>query len=57
MSKSKEERNSIRLGGTVSNAASLEEKVQEKEENAAEALSQRQTVKGCVNSIKEYGSV
>lgn len=46
-----------RPGGTVSNAASLEEKFQEKQENEAEELSQRQTVKGCVNSIKDYGSV
>lgn len=59
MSKSKEERTSMRRpGGTVSNAALLEEKGQDGTvENEAEELSQRKTAEVCVNPIKEHGSV
>lgn len=57
MSKSKEERKSTeRSGGMVSNAEWLEDKVQDAEKEAQE-LCARQTVRGCINCIKECGSV
>lgn len=56
MSKSKEERNSMkRSGGMVSNVELLEDKVQGVE-NEAQELCERETVWGCINCIKEYGS-
>lgn len=57
MSKSKEERNSMkRSEGMVSNAELLEDKVQDVE-NEAQELCERETVRSCMNYIKEYGSV
>lgn len=42
--------------GMVSNAELLEDKVQDVE-NEAQELCETETVQGCINYIKEYGSV